>query len=102
MYCQTSSSVQFEIGNTRMFSPGMDAGVIQVPQFGTLRLRVPLAEFVAEGKDALLGAGLFLVAAGAADAGVELVLGDRFQQRHRLGRVARIGLRVAQAHRAAS
>jgi hypothetical protein len=57
----------------------MDAGVIQVPQFGPLRLRVPLAELVPERKDALLGARLFLVAAGAADAGVELVQGDGFE-----------------------
>jgi hypothetical protein len=59
-----------------------------------------LAEFVAEGKDAFLRARLFFVAAGAADAGVETVFGDRFQQGHGLGRVARIGLRIAQAHRA--
>jgi hypothetical protein len=79
----------------------MDAGVIQVPQFRALRLRVPLAEFVAEREDALLGAGLFFVAAGAADAGVEAVFGDGFQQRHGLCGIARIGLRIAQAHGAA-
>ena len=81
-----------------MFSPGMHAGVVQIPQLGALVLRIPLAEFVAEGEDALLGARLFLVAAGAADAGVEAVLGDRLQQRHRLRRVARVGQRIAQAH----
>ena len=37
---------------------------------------------------ALLGAGALLVAAGAAEAGVEPVLGDRVQQRHRLQAVA--------------
>jgi hypothetical protein len=47
-----------------------------------------LAERVAERKHALLGPRLFLVAARAADAGVELELGDGVEQRHRLVRVA--------------
>jgi hypothetical protein len=97
MYCQTSSSVQFEIGKARMFSPLWHAGVEQVPQLGALVLRVPAAEFVAEGKDALLGAGLFLVAAGAADAGVEAELLDGFEQRHRLVLVARLVGRLEHA-----
>jgi len=50
-----------------------------------------LAEFVAEGEDALFRTRLFLVAAGAADTGVEAVFGDGFQQRYGLGRIARIG-----------
>src|SRR6185369_7269210 len=65
------------------------AGVVQAPQFWALVLRVPLAELVAEGEDAFLGAGLFLVAAGAADAGVEAEFLDGFEQRHRLVLVAR-------------
>src|SRR6185369_15465673 len=65
------------------------AGVIQAPQFRTLVLRVPLAEFVAEAEDTFLGAGLFLVAAGAADAGVETEFLDGFEQGHRLVLVAR-------------
>ena len=58
MYCQTSISVQFEIGKRGCSRP-VAAGVVQVPQFGALVLRVPLAELVAEAHDALLGAGLF-------------------------------------------
>ncbi len=65
------------------------AGVVEVPQFRALVLRVPLAELVAEAQDAFLGAGLFLVAAGAADAGVEAEFLDGFEQRHRLVLVAR-------------
>ncbi len=76
------------------------AGVVQAPQLGALGLGVPLAELVAEREDALLGAGLLFVAAGAAHQRVELVLADGFQQRHGLGRVARIGF-LAQAHGAA-
>jgi hypothetical protein len=76
------------------------AGVVQVPQFRALVLRVPLAELVAEAHDALLGAGLFLVAAGAADAGVEAEFLDGFEQRHRLVLVARF-VRRLEHHRAA-
>ena len=75
-------------------------GVVQVPQFRTLVLRVPLAELVAEAHDAFLGAGLFLVAAGAADAAVEAELLDGFKQRHRLVLVARFA-RVLEHHSAA-
>ena len=74
-----------------MCSPVVHARVVQVPQFGALVLRVPLAELVAEREDALLGARLFLVAPGAADAGVEAELGDGVEQRHRL--VRRCGFR---------
>ncbi len=45
----------------------MQARVVQAPEFRTLRFRIPLAEFVAERKNAFLGAGLFFVAARAAD-----------------------------------
>ena len=63
--------------------------VVEVPQFGPLRLGVPLAELVAEAEHPLLGAGLLLVAARPAERGVELVLPDGAQQRHGLQRVAR-------------
>ena len=76
------------------------ASVVQVPQFGTLVLRVPLAEFVAEREHALLGAGLLFVAARAADGRVETEFLDGFQQRHRLCSIAAVGFLV-QAHRAA-
>ena len=51
--------------------------------------RVPLAEGVAKGEDALLGAGLVLVAARAAEGGVEVVVADGVEQRDRLEPVAR-------------
>jgi hypothetical protein len=44
----------------------LDEAVVEVPQLGALALRVPLPEVVAEGEDALLGAGALLVAAGSA------------------------------------
>ena len=78
----------------------MHACVVQIPEFRALRLRIPLTKIVAEGKDALLGTGLFFIAAGAADAGIELVFGDRFQQRYRLRRIARVGQGITQADRA--
>jgi hypothetical protein len=79
----------------------MDARVVQVPEFRTLRFRIPLTEFVAERKDAFFRARFFFIATCAADAGVELVFGDCFQQRHCLRCVARIGIGIAQAHGAA-
>src|SRR5438093_1176186 len=48
-----------------------------------------LAERVAEGQDALLGARALLVATGASEGRVEAVLSDRVQQRDRLQGVAR-------------
>ena len=50
MYCQMSSSVQLDSGNTRMCSPGPVPPVVQVPQLGPLVARVPLAELVAEAR----------------------------------------------------
>ena len=57
------------------------AAVVEVPQLGALVARVPLAELVAQGEDPLLGPGLLLVAAAAAEDGVEAVVGDRVEQR---------------------
>ena len=67
---------------------GVHARVVQAPQLGALVARVPLAELVAEREHALLGARLLLVAARAADGGVELEFGDRLEQGHRLRGVA--------------
>ncbi len=89
MYCHTSSSVQFEIGNTRTCSPLRMRAVEQRPQLGPLALGIPLPEVVAEREDALLGPGTLLVAAGAAERGVEAVLVDRVEQGRRLQPVAR-------------
>src|SRR3954464_3789426 len=66
-----------------------DAPVVEVPQLGALVARVPAAEVVAEGEDALLRAGALLVAARAAERGIEAVLLDGVEQRHRLQPVAR-------------
>ena len=41
MYCQTSSSVQFESGNTRMLSPLCFLRVVEIPQLRPLPFRVP-------------------------------------------------------------
>ena len=66
-----------------------EAAVVEVPELGTLRARVPLAEVVAEAEDPLLRAGALLVAARAADRRVEAVLLDRVEQRRRLQLVPR-------------
>ena len=63
---------------------GMNAGVVEVPQLGALVLRVPLAGAVAEGVDALLGAGFLFIAARAAKCRVEVVVAQRVEQRLRL------------------
>ena len=84
-----SNSVQLDSGNDADVLALVVAAVVEVPQLGPLRLGVPLAELVAEAEHPLLGAGLLLVAAGAAERGVELVLADGAQQREGLHRVAR-------------
>src|SRR3954449_404734 len=66
-----------------------DARVVEVPQLGTLRARVPLAEVVAEAEDALLRPRTLLVAARTAHRRIELMLLDRVEQRRRLQLVAR-------------
>ncbi len=75
-----SSSVQFEIGKTRIDSPGATLGVVDLPHFRPLVFRVPAMLRIAEGEDALLGAGLLLVAPRAAEGRVELVLVERLAQ----------------------
>src|SRR5262249_29411901 len=67
---------------------GIDAGVVKIPAFRPLVFRVPLAEAVAEAEEALLRAGLFLVAARAADQAIEPELLDRREQRGDLEPVA--------------
>ena len=59
----------------------VEARVVEVPDFRSLVLRIPLAKTVAEAEEALLGAGLFLVAPRTADAAVELEFIDRGEQR---------------------
>ena len=50
---------------------GLDAGVEDAPQLGPLVARVPAVAGRAVREDALLGAAFFLVAAGAAEGGIE-------------------------------
>ena len=66
----------------------MGPRVVEVPELRPLVLRVPLAECVAEREYPLLRARLFLVAARAADARVELEFGDGVEKGHRLMGVA--------------
>ena len=64
------------------------AAVEEIPKFWPLIFWIPLAELIAMREEALLGAGLFLVASRAAQGAVELVLLDRRQQSRRLQSVA--------------
>ena len=58
----------------------MDASVVDVPELGALVLWVPLAGLIAEGVDALLGARLLLVAACAAEGGIEAIVTQTVEQ----------------------
>ena len=71
-----------------MLARGVPA-VVEVPQLRALPARVPPAERVAQADDPLLGPRALLVAAAAAEHGVEPVLVDRVEQRDGLQRVAR-------------
>ena len=64
------------------------AAVVEPPQLGPLVLRIPLPELVTERVHPLLGPGLLLIAAAAAEHGVELVLDDAVEQRDGLQPVA--------------
>ena len=89
MYCQMSSSVQLRQREDPDVLALAVAAVVEAPQLGALVLRVPLAELVAEAEHPLLGPGLLLVAAGAAEHGVEAALLDAAEQRDGLEPVAR-------------
>ncbi|KGD34002.1 hypothetical protein DO72_1365 [Burkholderia pseudomallei] len=82
-----------------MFAP-VQPRVVHAPQLRALRLRVPLAEFVAKRENPLLRPRLLLVAPRPADHRRVAVPLDRLEQRDRLRGVARIRL-AAQHHRAA-
>ena len=73
-----------EIGNTRMCSPGWTRALYRSHSSGRWFFGSHWPNSSRKRKDALLGARLLLVAARAADAGVELELGDGIEQRHRL------------------
>ena len=68
MYCQTSSSVQLLIGNTRMCSPACTRALYRFHSSGRCSFGSHWPKLVAEREDALLGARLLLVAPRAADA----------------------------------
>ena len=88
MYCHTSSSVQLLIGNTRTCSPLCTRALYRFQSSGRWFFGSHWPNSSRKREHALLGARLLLVAARAADAGVEAELGDRVEQRHRLVRVA--------------
>ena len=66
-----SSSVQLRQREHPDLFALLDPAVVERPRLGPLRARIPLAELVAEAQDAFLGPGALLVAAGAAERGVE-------------------------------
>ena len=73
MYCQMSSSVQLEIGkHPDALALGL-LGVVEMPQFRPLILRIPAVAGRAEGEHALLGPALLLVAPRAAEGRIEAV-----------------------------
>ena len=57
-----------------------DAAVVQVPQFGPLVFRIPLAEPVPERKEPFLGPRFLLLAPGAAQRGVEAPFPEPVEQ----------------------
>ena len=61
----------------------------EMPEFGALMARLPLAKGIAMGEDALFGACLFFITARAADRGVNPQFGEGVQQCNRLQGVAR-------------
>ena len=63
-------------------------GVEYVPQFRSLVLGVPLAEFVAVREYALLGAGLLLITACTTASAVKFMFGQGVKQRYGLQLVA--------------
>ena len=81
MYCQTSSSVQLDSGNTRMLSPLRLRALYRRHSSGRWFFGIPPVLGGAEREDALLRPDLLLVAAGAAERRVEAVLVERLLQR---------------------
>src|SRR5665213_3820498 len=56
-------------------------GVVEVPEFGALIFRIPLAKLIAEGIDAFLGAGLLFVPPRPPECGVVTTGGETVEQR---------------------
>ena len=59
------------------------SGIVEVPQFRALVLRIPAMARIAKRKDALLGARFFFIAARAAEGRIEAVLVERLLRAHR-------------------
>ena len=78
---------------------GLNARIEQRPQLGALGFGLPLTESVAVREDAFLGAGFFLIPAGAANQRIKAKFVNRFQQRHGLVHIARLA-RVCKPHSA--
>ena len=66
----------------------VNLAVVKIPEFRALISRIPLSEGIAKRKHAFLGARSLLVAASAADGGIELILFQCLQQRSGLQRAA--------------
>src|SRR5450432_2611625 len=49
----------------------LNFAIIDIPEFGPLSLRIPLAEFIAYRKYSFLGTRFFLISSGSANAGVK-------------------------------
>ncbi len=64
------------------------AAVEDIPEFGPLVLRIPLAEGIAVGEEALFRPGFFLVATATAERGIVLARFEAFEERDRLQPVA--------------
>ena len=60
--------------------PRLYSGIVEVPQLRALVLGIPAVIGAAKGKNPLLGSGFFLVPAGSAEGGVELVAVQRLLQ----------------------
>src|SRR6185369_5306313 len=69
----------------------LDAAVEEVPHFGALCAGIPLSEAVAEGVDALFGAGSLFLATGAAHGCVDPVEGEGIEEGLRLQLSAAVG-----------
>jgi hypothetical protein len=54
--------------------------IVNIPKLGALAFRVPLAKFITYRKNAFLGAGFFLIAAGTTYTGIKLVFGNGIKQ----------------------
>src|ERR1700722_1518868 len=85
-------------GEGRQVFAGPHGALVELPEFGSLALRVPLTEGVAKREHPLLGPGLVLVSPGPAKGGVEAVGVDGVEQGGRLEAVAHTaGTRVRHA-----